>query len=141
MKPLDWEYYLKCPTSYLKTRVYADGLADEFVYLLTEYYAALAKSIAFPEIVLPGIVALKRHAKKSGQARLGNQIKVLVEKLEGNAKWIEDRRERIEFGPGNRNKIDRFLEGDESVAPLTSHLRLLKKVRDGKRETLEKAVS
>jgi nucleolar complex protein 2 len=66
---------------------------------------------------------------------------VLVEKLEGNSKWIEDRREKIEYGPGKRDKVDRFLLDDESVAPLTSHLRLQKKLRDQKRATLEKAVS
>lgn len=140
LKPLDWEYYLRCPTSYLKTRVYADGLADELIFLLTEYYGALSVSIAFPEIVLPGIVALKRHSKKTGQARLGNQIKVLVEKLESNAKWIEDRREKIEFAPTKRDKVDRFLQGEDgSKTPLGGHLRLQKKLRDAKRETLEKA--
>ncbi|KAK4703714.1 nucleolar complex protein 2, partial [Phenoliferia sp. Uapishka_3] len=140
LKPLDWEYYIRCPAAYLKTRVYADGLADELVYLLTEYYGSLATSIAFPELVLPAIVSLKRHAKKTGQARLGSQIKVLVEKLEGNAKWIEDRREKIEFAPNKRDKVDRFLQGDDGAsAPLGAHLRLQKKMRDQKRVTLEKA--
>lgn len=142
LKPLDFEYYLRCPAAYQKTRVYADGLADELVYVLTEYYGALSTSIAFPEIVLPGIVALKRHAKKTGQARLGNQIKVLVEKLEGNARWIEERREKIEFAPSKRDKVDRFLQGEEtSGTPLGAHLRLQKKLREQKRLTLEKAVS
>lgn len=122
--------------------MYADGLADELVYLLTEYYGAVATSIAFPEIVLPAIVALKRHAKKTGQARLGNQIKVLVEKLESNSKWIEDKREKIEFGPSKRDKVDRFLQGEDAgLTPLGGHLRLQKKLRDAKRITLEKAVS
>jgi nucleolar complex protein 2 len=142
LKPLDWEYYLRCPAAYQKTRVYADGLADELVYLLTEYYGSLSTSVAFPEIVLPAIVALKRHAKKSGQARLGNQIKVLVEKLEGNAKFIEDKREAIEFSPQKRDKVDRFLQGeDPATTPLGGHLRLQKKLRDAKRVLLEKAVS
>ena len=140
LKPLDWEYYIRCPAAYLKTRVYADGLADELVYLLTEYYGSLSTSIAFPELVLPAIVSLKRHAKKTGQARLGSQIKVLVEKLENNAKWIEDRREQIEFAPNKRDKVDRFLQGDDGAsAPLGAHLRLQKKMRDQKRVTLEKA--
>lgn len=143
LKPLDFEYYLRCPAAYQKTRVYADGLADELVYLLTEYYGALALSIAFPEIVLPAIVALKRHAKKTGQARLGNQIKVLVEKLEGNSKFIEEKREKIEFGPGKRDKVDRFCQGEDAsiASPLGAHLRLQKKLRDAKRETLERAAA
>lgn len=136
------EFYLKCPTSYLKTRVYADGLADELVHLVTEYYGALATSIAFPELVLPAVVALKRHSKKTGQAKLGSQIKVLVEKLESNARWIEERREKIEFAPSKRDKVDRFLQGEElDKTPLGGYLRLQRKLRDAKRATLEKAVS
>lgn len=142
LKPLDWDYFLKCPTAYQKTRVYADGLADEVVYLLTEYYASLSLSIGFPELALPAIVNLKRHAKKTGQAKLGNQVKVLVEKLESNAKWIEARRETIEFGPGKRDRVDRFLAGEErDKTPLGGFLRVQRKIREQKRATLERAVS
>lgn len=65
-----------------------------------------------------------------------------MEKLEGNARWIEERREKIEFAPSKRDKVDRFLQGEEtSSTPLGAHLRLQKKLRDQKRLTLEKAVS
>lgn len=142
LKPLDWEFYLKCPSAYQKTRVYADGLADELVHLVTEYYGALSTSIAFPELSLPAVVALKRHAKKTGQAKLGSAIKVLVEKLEANAKWIEERREKIEFAPSKRDKVDRFLQGTEiDATPMGGYLRLQRKLREAKRATLEKAVS
>lgn len=146
LKPLDLEYYLKCPTAYQKTRVYGDALADETLYLLVEYYSALSRSIAFPELSLPAVVALKRHAKKTGQAKLGSMVKVLVDKLEANAKWIEAQREQIEFGPGKRDKVERFLAGGsesskEAVSPLSAYLRVQRKVRDQKRATLERAVS
>lgn len=65
-----------------------------------------------------------------------------MEKLEGNAKWIEERREKIEFAPNKRDKVERFLQGEEAGnTPLGAHLRLQKKMRDAKRATLEKAVS
>lgn len=141
MKPLDWEYYLKCPSAYQKTRVYADGLADEVIFLLTEYYASLSTSIAFPELVLPAVVALKRHSKKTGQAKLGNQVKLLVDKLEGQAAWVEERREKIEFGPQKRDKVDRFLQGVKGEeTPFGGFARVGRKVREGKRNVLEKAV-
>lgn len=143
LKPLDLEYYLKCPTAYQKTRVYGDALADETVYLLVEYFATLSKLIAFPELSLPAVVNLKRHAKKTGQAKLGSMIKVLVDKLEANAKWIEARRDTIEFGPGKRDKVESFLsdDGSSDPSPLAGYLRVQRKVRDQKRATLERAVS
>ncbi|KAM0748136.1 Noc2-domain-containing protein [Meredithblackwellia eburnea MCA 4105] len=140
LKPLDWEYFIRCPASYLKTRVYAEGLAEEAVYVLTEYYSTLSLSIGFPELVLPAIVSLKRHGKKSGNQKLTGMIKSLVEKLEGNSKWIEERREKIEFTPSKRDKVDRFLKGDNiESTPLGAHLKLMNRVREQKRLTLEKA--
>lgn len=143
LKPLDLTYFLRCPTTYLKTRVYADLLADEIIDLLTESFAAQSKSIAFPELSLPAIVSLKKLGKQSGSStRLKSQVKLLVEKLERNSSWIEERREKIEFAPRERSKVDRFLigESDEST-PLGAYARLTRRVREQKRVTLEKAVS
>jgi nucleolar complex protein 2 len=67
---------------------------------------------------------------------------VLVEKLEGNSKFIEDKREVIDFSPQKRDKVDRFLQGEDPMTtPLGGHLRLQKKLRDAKRVLMEKAVS
>ncbi|KAK4045973.1 Nucleolar Complex 2 protein [Microbotryomycetes sp. JL201] len=140
LKPLDWEYYLKCPTAYQRTRVYADSLGEEVVYLLSEYYGALALSIALPELVLPGIVSLKRHAKKTPSPRLASQLKSLVDKLEAQSKWIEQRRENVDFAPTKRDKVDRFLAGEErDSTPLGAFVKIQRKVKEQKRATLERA--
>ncbi|GAA5877884.1 hypothetical protein JCM1840_002936 [Sporobolomyces johnsonii] len=140
LKPLDWDYYLKCPAAYQRTRVYSDALVEELVYLLTEFYGALSTSIAFPELALPAIVSLKRHAKKTGQAKLASMIKTLVDKLESNARWIEERRDGVEFAPNKRDKVDRFLQGEDTVkTPMGTHLKLQRKVKEAKRATLERA--
>lgn len=143
LKPLDWDYYLKCPTAYQRTRVYADALVEELVYLLTEYYGALSTSIAFPELALPAIVTLRRHAKKASTAKQGKlvaSVKQLVEKLESNAKWIEQRREKVEFAPNKRDKVDRFLQNEETdKTPMGTHLKLQRKLREAKKATMERA--
>lgn len=141
LKPLDWDYYLKCPTAYQRTRVYADALADELVYLLTEYYGALATSVAFPELVLPAIVALRRHAKKATSGKVATQMKQLVERLEANTRWIEQKRENVEFGPNKRDKVDRFLANEEiDKTPMGTHIKLQRKLREAKKATMERAL-
>lgn len=141
LKPLDWDYYLKCPVAYQRTRVYADALVDELVYLLTEYYGALATSIAFPELVLPATVALKRHAKKATSGKVSTQMKQLVERLEANARWIEQKREGVEFGPNKRDKVDRFLANEEiDKTPMGTHIKLQRKLREAKKATMERAL-
>lgn len=142
LKPLDWDYYLKCPTAYQRTRVYADALVDEVVFLLSELYGgALATSIAFPELALPAIVSLRRHAKKLAAPKLAQQVKQLVDKLEANSAWIEQRREQVEFAPGKRDKVDRFL-ADEDVAktPMGTHAKLQRKLREQKKAIMERAM-
>ncbi|GAA5870451.1 hypothetical protein JCM8547_004035 [Rhodosporidiobolus lusitaniae] len=145
LKPLDWDYHLKCPTAYQRTRVYADALVDETLFLLAEYYAALSTSIAFPELALPAIVALRRTAKKAAtsgnQARLASMLKQLVEKLESSSTWVEQRREKVEFAPNKRDKVDRFLANEEtSKTPMGTHVKLLRKAREARKATMERAV-
>ncbi|GAA5948237.1 hypothetical protein JCM3765_001330 [Sporobolomyces pararoseus] len=147
LKPLDWEYYLKCPTSYQRTRVYADALAEETVHLLTEFFGgSLSKSIAFPELALPAIVTLKRLSKKTlqnkGQVKLSGMVKVLIEKLESNSKWIEQKREQVEFGPMKRDKVERFLKDeDEARTPMGTHLKLMRRAREARKATLERGAA
>lgn len=147
LKPLDWEYYLKCPTSYQRTRVYADALAEETVHLLTEFFGgSLSKSIAFPELALPAIVTLKRLSKKTlqnkGQVKLSGMVKILIEKLESNSKWIEYKREQVEFGPMKRDKVERFLKDeDEARTPMGTHLKLMRRAREARKATLERGAA
>ncbi|GAA5921044.1 hypothetical protein JCM3775_004066 [Rhodotorula graminis] len=141
LKPLDWDYYLKCPTAYQRTRVYADALVDEVVFLLSEFYGALSTSIAFPELALPACVALRRHSKKLAAPKLSQQVKQLVDKLEANAQWIEQRREQVEFAPAKRDKVDRFLAGDDGhKTPMGTHVKLQRKLREQKKAQMERAM-
>lgn len=70
-------------------------------------------------------------------------MKALVERLESNAKWIEEKRANIDFSPQDREQIDSFLsgKGDDAATPLRSYLKLQRKVRDQRREVLEKSLA
>jgi len=115
--------------------------------LLTEFFGgSLSKSIAFPELALPAIVVLKRLSKKTlqnkGQVKLSGMVKILIEKLESNSKWIEQKREQIEFGPMKRDKVERFLQDeDEMRTPMGTHLKLMRRAREARKATLERGVS
>lgn len=144
MKPLDWSYYIRAPAAYPKTRVYVDGLAEETIYLLLEFFASQSTSIAFPELSIPVTVTLRRHIKKTRNPKFANALKAFVERLESNAKWIEDRRSNVDFSPQDREQVEAFLagKGDENAAtPLRSYLKLQRKVRDQRREMLEKSLA
>lgn len=141
-KPLDWECILRCPKSHENTRVYADGVAEEATYLLLEYHTTLSKSVSFPEAVLPTLVILKKVSKQLNKhPKLVGHIKTVVEKLEANKVWIENKRSAlVNFGPKNRQESQEFLnDHDVSKTPLGSHLRLQSKIRHQKRLAFDRA--
>ncbi|KAA1104069.1 Nucleolar Complex 2 protein [Puccinia graminis f. sp. tritici] len=141
LKALDWEYLLRCPKSHENSRVYADGVAEETSYLLLEYHACMSKSIGFPELVLPALTSLKKFSKQFNKhQRLVTHIKTLVEKLEANKSFVEDKRAHLGFGPKDRARSLAFLADlPPEKSPLGAHLRLQSKIRDQKRAALDRS--
>jgi nucleolar complex protein 2 len=142
---LDFEYIIRAPSSYPKTRVYQESLAEELVYLLAEYHSALSTNIAFPEIVLPVIVTLKRHLKRGscGGVKVQGMVKGLVEKLEAGKVWVEKKRSGVGFAPRDRGEVERFSQGkgmEVAATPLGAWVKVLRKVREGKRREIERAL-
>lgn len=138
LKPLDLDTTFRAPAAYVRTRIYADQLADEFAYVLLEFLATQARHIAFPELVIPITVQLRRALKTSPCVRLNEAVRPLLDKIRMNATWIEQRRSQVEFAPSDHTQVDAFLQNEASDAPLEQALRLARKVREQKRRLLEK---
>lgn len=140
MSPLDFEYVIRAPSAYPRTKIFQDGLAEEIAFLLLEHQTQLSTSIAFPELALPVIMLLKRFIKKGTKnAKASSAFKVLVDKMELTAKWVGEKRKAVEFSPVDRAEVGRFLE-DVKVesTPLGLFWKLQKKVREAKRREIEK---
>lgn len=106
---------------------------------MLESQALMSTSIAFPELSIPVVTALKRFVKKGKNGKVGGMFKVLIERMEGNAKWVGEKRKGVEFAPGDRAQVEGFLEGVEvESSPLGTYWRLQKKVREAKRREVEK---
>lgn len=130
LKALDFAVAYKAPKSYLRTRVYQDGVGEQVVELLGEYLFLWTKSIAFPELALPVIIQLKRWMKQARSKSQGNkntklvtQMALLVQKVEANAKFVEDKRSTVDFAPKDRAQVERFLRDTEpSKTPLGAYI-------------------
>ncbi|KAI0099216.1 Noc2p family-domain-containing protein [Nemania sp. FL0031] len=117
LKALDFHVVYKAPKSYLRTRVYQDGVGEQVVDLFAEYFVLWSTNIAFPEFALPVIITLKRWLKQSRKKASGNNngklrsgLVLLVQKLEANAKFIEGKRAKVDFAPRDRAQVDAFLK-------------------------------
>lgn len=157
LAPLDFTVVLKAPKSYLRTRTYQDGLGQQVQELLTEFFACWAKNIAFPELIVPPTVVLKRWLKStssfSGGSKPGSKIApgdskgrgnknakihssftLLLQKLSVHASFIEGHRSKVTFAPGNRQEVDGFLKDvkveETPLGAFAEGMRLQKEQRD-----------
>lgn len=145
LKSLDFATSYKAPKSYLRTRVYQDGIGEQVAELLSEFFVLWSTSIAFPELALPVTVMLKRWMKDASNKTSGNKnskinglLAILVQKLEANGKWIEEKRSKVEFAPNNRAGVEGFLKGFEwEKTPLGAFVQGQRKQREEKAKLVE----
>ncbi|KAL4795714.1 Noc2p family-domain-containing protein [Aspergillus venezuelensis] len=145
LRPLDFTTTIRAPKSYLRTRVYQDGAAEQVAELLSEFFVLWSKHIAFPELSVPIVVSLKRWLKQVSSRSSGNRnqkinqmILLLVQKVESNAKWIEERRVSVNFAPRNRVEVENFLKDvDWESTPLGAFVKVQRKLREEKAALLE----
>lgn len=159
---LDFSITLRAPKSYLRTRVYQDGLGQQVQELLAEFFGCWAKHIAFPELIIPPTVALKRWLKSASSppskgnksattkaeregkgnknAKLNSSIALLLQKLSANAQYIESKRAVVSFGPSDRQGVDNFLR-DVPVeeTPLGAFVDGMRKQREEKERVMSES--
>ncbi|RKP09022.1 Noc2p family-domain-containing protein [Thamnocephalis sphaerospora] len=138
LKTLDFDVIIKAPKEYLHTRVYQEGLTENVCQCMFEYFESYALSIAFPELAIPAIVQLKRHIKRSKNAKISKQLQSVVEKLEQQSRFIENKRASTDFSPSELAKAHTFLVGTKVAStPLGAHLVSLRKIKEQRRQLLE----
>lgn len=144
LRPLDFTTNIRAPKQYLKTRVYQDGLGEQICELLSEFLVLWCRNIAFPELSLPLTVMIKRWLKDTQSDRNGNRnhkintaIKLVLHKIELNAKFVEEKRAKVDFAPNNRAGVEGFLKEVEwEKMPLGAFVVGQRKIRDEKAKVL-----
>ncbi|KAG5650968.1 hypothetical protein H0H81_010357 [Sphagnurus paluster] len=152
LRPLDLEVQIRAPQQYVKTRVYYDGILEESAFLLAEWLAspAVQGSIAFPELVVPIVVLLRKALKsaRTGSSGAGSGkdqalVKVLLERIEESSRWIEQRRKNVSFTPGKLGDVAQWEQelrsGKVADSPLGKYLKVQRKTREKRRKLVEKA--
>jgi len=133
--------------------VYAEGLVEETAYLLAEWLASkpVQGSVAFPELVVPLVVVLRKAIKaakswgSSGQKASSSGkdvgvVKGLVERIEESGKWVEQKRKGAMFSPGMLAEVvewQSMVKVEES--PLGKYIKVQRKAREKRRLLVEKA--
>lgn len=145
LKALDFTTAIRAPKSYLRTRVYQDGVGEQVAELLSEFFVLWSKNIAFPELSLPVVVMLKRWIKEVSSKSSGNKntkitqmIALLVQKIESNSRWIEEKRLQVTYAPKDRAQVEGFLKEVEwETTPLGAFVKGQRKLRAEKAKLVE----
>jgi nucleolar complex protein 2 len=147
LKALEFSTTIRATKAYLRTRIYQDGVGEQVAELLSEFFLLWAKNIAFPELALPVIVMLKRWVKSMTKKSSGNRnakvnslMVLLVQKLEANTTWIEEKRAKVDFAPNDRAGVDSFLKEVEwEKTPLGAYVVGQRKTREQRAKVEEAA--
>ncbi|KAK9466321.1 Noc2p family-domain-containing protein [Lipomyces arxii] len=149
LHPFDFDHNIRANTAYLGTKIYQTGVCDKIVECVLEFYGLYAKHIAFPELVVPCVITLKRYArgrdkpstKQKQNVRFFKQLLELVDRLELNSKYIQDKRKNVEFGPANTAMVREFMKEIEwESTPLGQYLAVQRQVRDERMRVLRQSL-
>ena len=158
IKPLDFATSLRAPKQYVKTRVYQDGIIEEVSELLAEFFGVWAKNVAFPELIIPPVVLLKRwlkdlarppvdngvvkkrKSKVNRNPKLVSSMNLLIQKLNLNAEFIQQHRRKLEFAPKDRVQLDNFLKDIPlEETPMGGFVAAMRHRKDEQRRILEES--
>ncbi|CCC68255.1 hypothetical protein NCAS_0B01710 [Naumovozyma castellii] len=141
LEAFDFDHNIKCTQAYLGTRVYQEGLSEQFVDLLSEYFALYCKSVAFPELVTPVIISLRRYVKTSKNVKFNKQLTNIVEKLNQNNTYIQEKRSDVEFSPSNNAEVNRFLNDVAwEKTPLGAYVVIQREIKEEKAKMLRESL-
>lgn len=137
----DFDHNIKCNKAYLGTKVYQDGLSEQYVDLLGEYFVLYCKSVSFPELATPVVISLRRFIKTSKNIKYSKQLSSIVEKINQNSSYIQSKRSDVEFSPSNKTEVARFLNDVPwEKTPLGSYIVVQREVKEERAKLLRQSM-
>jgi len=141
LQAFDFDHNIKANNAYLGTRTYQQGVCEQFIDLVGEYFAIYSKSISFPELATPVTISLRRYIKTNRNVKFNKQLSNLVEKLNQNIDFIQLKRANVEFSPTNRAEVNKFLIDLEwEKTPLGSYVVVQRQVKEERARILRESL-
>lgn len=136
MRPVDLSCVLRVSPTQMKESGFRDAVIENLYELTVEYLAQMSSSVAFPELVLPATVQLREFAKKCKVANYNKKVRQLLEKIEENYKFIEERRKNCGVALGDTAGLNRLEEKwREQGTPCARFYEQWSKLRSKKQDT------
>ncbi len=108
-KPPVLPLLVKYTPAQLTNKVVLEGLVARALQLLSSSFDVHEHSIAYPELVIPSLVQLRKFSKSTNVPHWRNATKSLITKLESRSKIIVQKRALVEFAPHDADKMATFM--------------------------------
>ncbi len=143
LNAFDFDHNIKANSAYLGTKRYQEGISEQIIDLAGEIFVIHAKSVAFPELAIPAIIAFKRHTKLNKvNVKFNKQLQNLIQKLEQNSKFVTEKRSSVSFGPSNKKAVANFLSDlDWQKTPLGGYVVVQREVAEEKARILRESLA
>lgn len=88
----DIRYTLKVGSTIQSNPYYQEKVVQHTLQVLQSYYTTYSYSIAYPELILPTVLYLRRFVKHTQNVKIKKSVHTLVQRLEANSLWVEQYR-------------------------------------------------
>ncbi|KAH8246475.1 hypothetical protein KR038_000701, partial [Drosophila bunnanda] len=116
MKPLQFTCVLRLNKAQLAENGFRDEVIEQVCGLLLEYLAHESTSLAFSDLVVPTVMAIKAYLKDCRNANYSRKLKQLLEKVQESGRFIEQQR--------SKSSVNFDIKDAKAVAAWEHQLRL-----------------
>ncbi|KAH8249730.1 hypothetical protein KR032_011926, partial [Drosophila birchii] len=116
MKPLQFTCVLRLNKAQLAENGFRDEVIEQVCGLLLEYLAHESTSLAFSDLVVPTVMAIKAYLKDCRNANYARKLKQLLEKVQESGRFIEQQR--------SKSSVNFDIKDAKAVAAWEQQLRL-----------------
>lgn len=116
MKPLQFTCVLRLNKAQLAENGFRDEVIEQVCGLLLEYLAHESTSLAFSDLVVPTVMAIKAYLKDCRNANYSRKLKQLLEKVQESSRFIEQQR--------GKSSVNFDIKDAKAVAAWEQQLRL-----------------
>nr|CAG4640698.1 EOG090X02MG [Eulimnadia texana] len=130
MKPLDFTCVLRVSQSQLAESGFRNAVVEQLYDKILEYLQSQSHVISFPELTLPLVLQIKAFLKKCDFPNYTKKMKQLLEKIQENSQFVENKRRQVSFDLSNTEAVRGFENQLKGSTPLAVFYASYKKMRD-----------
>ncbi|XP_051120168.1 protein REBELOTE isoform X2 [Andrographis paniculata] len=116
---------LKLPKQYLKSRSFQDECFHSAAEQFSFHFAQWSYHISFPDLATIPLLHLRKIHEATTVEILRRMLKRLIDQVEQNVKFVQERRDEVSFSPHDQQSADSFLQLEKSSLnkPFTQYYR------------------